>query len=665
MTAHSKTAPTREEEPMDSLRNFATGWDRFWFSPSDPTTLGLIRLVAGVVILYSYFCYSFDLLSYVSPKEAWLDAEVTTYLRKETPTYTFPNDWPRQGWYNLTDKALDDLSANGVPQSVLVKLVPLREQELEKIDFLNALTRVLDQNELARYLNTILAHSPGRNNVPNQIEVSRGQNSWSIFFHLERPEWIWTAHILVLIVLLLFTAGFATRMTSVIASLGAISYIWRAQTSLFGMDAIIVILMTYLMIAPAGAALSLDRWLHVRRERKRLRDPNAVVPLEPLASATFATRMMQIHFCIIYLAAGTSKLLGPAWWNGNALWGCYANYSFAPLRIPAYREFIVFLCQHRWLWEMFMSGGAVFTLFMELGFPFLVWNKQLRWLMLCGSVMLHTGIGLFMGLTTFSLLMLCLVLSFVPPEASRLFLEHVTENGRRLLRIVTGKAASAAKPLPEPARSVGDDIERFFESVAELYSMRPELIPVGGRGFAPLSPGRGASSGASLRSAPATHRSRFRTLRVRVKRSCRGNNLCKAFRKREDPADRTIGTRTAIFWEHWIDLSHNPLHVILEACILNYRPKYPTSPKSPTERRLHTRQFLGTTHDGRSLICRLLYASTARLMSERVGDGRVARQVAMTGFRHGRPGGGVADGTTGTTFRGCPEREKLATDKHR
>src|SRR5205814_1892506 len=69
----TKVETARTEEPLDSIRTLASGWDRFWFSPSDPTTVGLIRLLSGIVILYVYFCYSFDLLSYVSPREGWLD----------------------------------------------------------------------------------------------------------------------------------------------------------------------------------------------------------------------------------------------------------------------------------------------------------------------------------------------------------------------------------------------------------------------------------------------------------------------------------------------------------------------------------------------------------------------------------------------------------------
>jgi hypothetical protein len=72
-----------------------------------------------------------------------------------------------------------------------------------------------------------------------------------------------------------------------------------------------------------------------------------------------------------------------------------------------------------------MTGGVLYTLVLEISFPYLVWKRELRWLMVAGSVLLHTFIGLFMGLVTFGLLMIALVLSFVPPEAlHRLFTQR-------------------------------------------------------------------------------------------------------------------------------------------------------------------------------------------------------------------------------------------------
>ena len=62
---------------------------------------------------------------------------------------------------------------------------------------------------------------------------------------------------------------------------------------------------------------------------------------------------------------------------------------------------------------------------MELGLPFLIWLPKFRWLMIIGGVMLHTGIALSMGLTTFGILMLCMLLSFVPVETVERLLARV------------------------------------------------------------------------------------------------------------------------------------------------------------------------------------------------------------------------------------------------
>jgi hypothetical protein len=82
-------------------------------------------------------------------------------------------------------------------------------------------------------------------------------------------------------------------------------------------------------------------------------------------------------------------------------------------------DFLRFLCNHRVWWELFMTWGTVFTLAFEIGFPFLVWVRRLRWLMLVGAVMLHMGIALFMGLVSFSAAMVIAVAVFVPPETVR------------------------------------------------------------------------------------------------------------------------------------------------------------------------------------------------------------------------------------------------------
>jgi hypothetical protein len=282
------------------------------------------------------------------------------------------------------------------------------------------------------------------------VRYATGMPVWSVYFHLKDPGWIIATHVGFLVVMFLFTIGFATRLTAVLTWVGVLSYIQRLPTFLYGMDSIMNVLAIYLMIGPSGATLSVDRLLAKWWAKRK---GKALPPPQPMVSANLALRMMQIHFCFIYLASGTSKLQGPAWWLGTAVWGTLANYSFAPMNWPIYVEFLKFLCEHRFLWEVIMFTGSYFTMALEISFAFLIWRPKLRWLMICGSILMHTGIGIIMGLTTFSLLMLCMVLAFVPAATHHAFVEVIRQKGLTLREWVRGKGPVA--PVEQPALAAG------------------------------------------------------------------------------------------------------------------------------------------------------------------------------------------------------------------
>jgi Vitamin K-dependent gamma-carboxylase len=264
---------------------------------------------------------------------------------------------------------------------------------------------------------------------PRKLEEN-AQYTWSIFYHVNDPFWVVVIHVSALAVMLLFTLGLWTRVTSVLTWMAAMCYLHRLSTSLFGMDTMLIIVLMYLMIGNCGATLSLDRWLERRRLRREQGDA-ADLALKPSWSANLAIRLIQIHFCVIYLTSGMSKLQGATWWSGTALWLCFANANFAPMRVGLYNQLLVFLCQNRWLWEIFMSASVAFTLFTEVCFTFLVWNKRWRPIMVACSVLMHVGIGVIMGLVVFSLFMLTMVLAFVPPDQMRIFVESLVDSMRR------------------------------------------------------------------------------------------------------------------------------------------------------------------------------------------------------------------------------------------
>ena len=270
-----------------------------------------------------------------------------------------------------------------------------------------------------------------------RMKVSQGNAYFSLWFHISDPSALRWAHAGILIIMLLFTLGFCTRVTSVLTWLAALSYIQRSQITLFGMDTMMNILLFYLMLSPCGAALSIDRWL-VRRRQAQSAGSLLLDRPESLVSANLGLRLMQVHFCFIYMAAGLSKLMGGTWWNGTAVWGTLI-IEFTPMRFAFYAESLRWLCKHRWLWETVMTAGTFYTLILEIGFPFLVWRPRFRGWMIMGSVLLHTGIAITMGLIGFGLFMLTLVMAFLPARIVHEMLEQLARSRRN-------QAVSASKP---------------------------------------------------------------------------------------------------------------------------------------------------------------------------------------------------------------------------
>jgi hypothetical protein len=48
-------------------RATVAGWNRFWFTPHDPATLGLIRVFAGAMLFYTHAVWSLDLIGFFGP----------------------------------------------------------------------------------------------------------------------------------------------------------------------------------------------------------------------------------------------------------------------------------------------------------------------------------------------------------------------------------------------------------------------------------------------------------------------------------------------------------------------------------------------------------------------------------------------------------------------
>ena len=73
------TTPTAPDRP------FRTRWSDFWFAPSDPTTLGFVRIVTGLLVVYLHLGYTVDLSRFFG-RFGWYGQDFANRERRESPS---------------------------------------------------------------------------------------------------------------------------------------------------------------------------------------------------------------------------------------------------------------------------------------------------------------------------------------------------------------------------------------------------------------------------------------------------------------------------------------------------------------------------------------------------------------------------------------------------
>jgi hypothetical protein len=236
--------------------------------------------------------------------------------------------------------------------------------------------------------------------TPENVWRSNDQPwQWSWYFAAPSPTAVRVLGGIAVVAAVLLTIGLFTPLAAVVSLLGLVSAVNRAPLNVFGLDDMLGLLLVPLVIGPAGARLSVDRWLMPRA----MADDRSV-------RATIALRLLQVQLCVVYFFSGCGKLLGASWWEGTALWGAAANVQYRTLDLT-------WLARH----PLLTNALTLATLFWEVAYPALVWPRLTRPLVLAMAVLVHLGIGLAMGMMEFGLAMIVSNLAFMPASAYRAF----------------------------------------------------------------------------------------------------------------------------------------------------------------------------------------------------------------------------------------------------
>lgn len=239
-------------------------------------------------------------------------------------------------------------------------------------------------------------HSPGSN----------AQWAWSWLWYIDSPLLLGAHEILAIVFSLAMMLGLFTRISTPLAWWFTLMTCHRMTGALFGLDQVIMMLSMYLMIVPCGSVYSLDALLRDRDwELKWLptgaRDSSTIV-------CNVATRLIQLHLCVIYIFGGLSKMRGEMWFDGSAMWYTLVNYEYQSLDMT-------------WIgkYPFIIASLTAITIFWETFYCALIWPRLTRPLALAAAFFVHGGIAIALGMVTFGTGMILANLAFLEPEFTK------------------------------------------------------------------------------------------------------------------------------------------------------------------------------------------------------------------------------------------------------
>jgi Vitamin K-dependent gamma-carboxylase len=208
-------------------------------------------------------------------------------------------------------------------------------------------------------------------------------------------RWIGALFYIFLGFAVLLTIGLWTRIATVVVFLGLASTHQRNPFINHGGDTFLRVAGFFLMFAPAGAALSLDRLISAYKKGERLE----VVPRAP-----WAQRMIQLELALVYVMSFWWKMKGHAWLDGSALY--YATHLTEIQRFPL----------PLWTQNSFvLKLGSWSTLVLEFSLGVLIWFRRLRYPLLLLGLLFHLTLEYAFNLPMFQWDVLSAYVLFIDP----------------------------------------------------------------------------------------------------------------------------------------------------------------------------------------------------------------------------------------------------------
>ncbi|GEM_PF-231363 len=238
------------------------------------------------------------------------------------------------------------------------------------------------------------------------LEKLREAGSFSLYAFSNHPMVFEAIFHLGILVTALWVLGWRTRIMTPLTYIFLWSLHERNPTLWDGGDNVLQIVMVYAIFANLGAHFSLDA---ERRREMTHRRPNTWQQIAAMCH-NGAMLAFALQLCIVYATAGLYKVQGEMWQSGTALYYVMRVDEFT---WPGYSERV-------YLNVPLIVASSYATVAFQVSFPFLFFlNRWTRRLALLAAFGFHLGIALFMGLITFSAIMISIELALVSDDEYR------------------------------------------------------------------------------------------------------------------------------------------------------------------------------------------------------------------------------------------------------
>lgn len=201
------------------------------------------------------------------------------------------------------------------------------------------------------------------------------------------------AYLATIVFAVLMMIGYRTRASSILTLLLWMSLYVANPFVGSGGDAVLRMVLLYLCFTDAGRRWSVDERLRSRRGEIR-----PLLPIWVTATVHNLATILIIHQVVmVYVASAFWKLQSPVWKDGTAV--------YYPLQTDAYSPWNDVL-QPIYAQGLIISSATYLAIVVQLFFPVLLIYRPTRFLALILITGMHLGIGIFMGILYFSLVMI-------------------------------------------------------------------------------------------------------------------------------------------------------------------------------------------------------------------------------------------------------------------